>query len=48
VVSAAAPKLPDISAEEQFGLAFWAVSAVELDLFNELAAARLRNQASAR
>jgi hypothetical protein len=42
-----APKLADISAEEQFGLAFWAVSAVELDLFNELAAARLRTQASA-
>jgi hypothetical protein len=37
-------KLADISAEDimQFGLAFWAVSDVELDLFTELAAARLR------
>jgi hypothetical protein len=44
-----ASELADISAEDimQFGLAFWAVSAVELDLFNELAAARLRTQARA-
>ena len=42
-------QLADISAEDimQFGLAFWAVSAVELDLFTELAAARLRVQARA-
>jgi hypothetical protein len=42
-------ELADISAEDimQFGLAFWAVSAVELDLFTELAAARLRIQARA-
>jgi hypothetical protein len=31
----------------QFGLAFWAVSAVELDLFAQLAAARQRLQARA-
>jgi hypothetical protein len=31
----------------QCGLAFWAVSEIELDLFNELAAARLRIQARA-
>jgi hypothetical protein len=31
----------------QFALAFWAVSAVELDLFNELAAVRLQTQARA-
>jgi hypothetical protein len=39
-------ELADISAEDimQFGLAFWAVSAVELDLFTELAVARLRTQ----
>jgi hypothetical protein len=45
-----APKLADIPAEGimQSGLAFWAVSAVELDLFTELAAARLRTRASAR
>jgi hypothetical protein len=37
-------ELADISAEDsmQFALAFWAVSAVELDLFTELAAARRR------
>lgn len=44
-----APELADIPAEDvmQFGLAFWAVSAVELDLFTELAAARLRIQTRA-
>jgi hypothetical protein len=44
-----APELADISAEDimPFSLAFWAVSAVELDLFTELAAARLRIQARA-
>ena len=43
-------ELADIAAEDsmQFGLAFWAVSAVELDLFAELAVARRRNQARAR
>ena len=42
-------ELADISAEDsvQFGLAFWAVSAVELDLFTELAAARWRIEARA-
>jgi len=42
-------QLADVRADDnmQFGLAFWAVSAVELDLFNELAAARLRIQARA-
>jgi hypothetical protein len=42
-------QLADISAEDimQFGLAFWAVSAAELYLFTELAAARLRIQARA-
>jgi hypothetical protein len=42
-------ELADISAEDtmQFGLDFWAVSAVELDLLAELAAVRLRIQASA-
>jgi hypothetical protein len=44
-----AQKLGEISAENtvQLSLAFWAVSAVELDLFTELAAARLRIQARA-
>jgi hypothetical protein len=41
--------LADTSAENimQCGLAFWAVSAVELDLFAKLAAARPRLQARA-
>jgi hypothetical protein len=41
--------LADTSAEDitQCGLAFWAVSAVEFDLFAKLAAARLRLQARA-
>jgi hypothetical protein len=44
-----AQELADISAEDimQFGLAFWAVSAVELDLFTKLAAARRQIQARA-
>jgi hypothetical protein len=39
----------DIRADDdmQFGLAFWAVSEIELDLFNELAATRPRIQARA-
>ena len=43
-------ELADISAEDsmQFALAFWAVSALELDLFTELAAARRRIEATAR
>ena len=43
-------ELADISAEDsmQFALAFWAVSAVELDLFTALAAARRRVEATAR
>ena len=42
-------KLGGTSAEDirQLGLAFWAVSAVELDLFAERAVARLRIQARA-
>jgi len=42
-------KHADVSAENttQFGLAFWAAGAVELDLFTELAATRLRIQARA-
>ena len=42
-------ELTDISAEDimQCGLAFWAVGAVELDLFTELAAARLQTHARA-